>query len=74
MGGPATSQAPHIIYRRALGALRVARIGGAACTCPKRADTRGQMHTARRLGVAALSAGVAGAHVEQVVAVNGLAY
>lgn len=26
------------------------------------------------LGVAALGAGVAGAHVEQVVAVNGLAY
>lgn len=51
MGGLAGSQAPHIIYREALG------------LCAR-----------RFLGVAALGAGVAGAHVEQVVAVNGLAY
>lgn len=70
MGGPAGSWAPHIIYREALGALRAARIGGAVCIGSKRADTR----RAAFLGVAALGAGVAGAHVEQVVAVNGLAY
>lgn len=74
MGGLAGSRAPHIIYRRALELC--ARRVSAARRVPAQ---NGQIHAGKCtprgvLGVAALSAGVAGAHVEQVVAVNGLAY